>query len=302
MRIGILAGTTGSETVETYAAGCRSAAEAGLHHWWLPQVLGLDALAVLGVVAREVPGIEVGTAVVPTWPRHPVVMAQAALTTSALAAGRFTLGLGLSHQIVMEGMFGIRWDRPVRHLREYLDVVLPLLTDRMVSFQGEVYRVQTQLTAEAPSPPVLLAALGAKMLALAGAKTDGTITWMTGPRTLADHTVPRLRAAAEEAGRPEPRVVAGFPVCVTDDPDAARERAARVFAIYGQLPSYRAMLDRERAGGPETLAVVGDEKEVEGQLRAVEEAGATDLIATVYGRPEEQERTLALLGSLARSP
>jgi 5,10-methylenetetrahydromethanopterin reductase len=300
MRVGILAGT-GAESVDAYAAHARAAAEAGLHHWWLPQVLGLDALAVLGVVAREVPGIEVGSGVVPTWPRHPVVMAQAALTTSALSGGRFTLGLGLSHQLVIEGMFGIPWDRPLRHMREYLEVLMPLLADRQVSFQGEIYRVQTQLTSEAPAPSVLIAALGPKMLELCGAKTDGTITWMTGPRTLAGHTVPRLRAAAEAAGRPEPRVVAGFPVCVTDDPDGARERAARVFAIYGQLPSYRAMLDREGVAGPEALALVGSEKEVEGQLTVVEEAGATELVATPYGRPEEQERTMALLSSLAKS-
>jgi 5,10-methylenetetrahydromethanopterin reductase len=301
MRVGILAGTSGAESIDDYAAGARAAAEAGLHHWWLPQILGLDALTVLGVVAREVPGIDVGSGVVPTWPRHPVVMAQAALTTSMLSGGRFTLGLGLSHQLVIEGMFGIPWDRPVRHLREYLEVLMPLLADRQVSFQGEVYRAQLQLNIEGPTPPVLIAALGPKMLELAGARTDGTITWMTGPRTLADHTVPHLRAAAEAAGRPEPRVVAGFPVCVTDDPDAARERAARTFAIYGQLPSYRAMLDREGVAGPEGIAVVGDEKEVEGQLAAVEEIGATDLVATVFGPSEERERTMALLSSLARS-
>jgi F420-dependent oxidoreductase-like protein len=299
MRIGILAGTTGAETVDVYAAEARAAAEAGLHHWWVPQILGLDALAVIGVVAREVPDIGVGTGVVPSWPRHPVVMAQSALTASALSGGRFILGLGLSHQLVIEGMFGIPWDRPVRHLREYLDVLLPLLTERRVSFQGEVYRVQLQLNVEAPTPPVLIAALGPKMLDLAGARTDGTITWMTGPRTLAEHTVPRLRTAAQAAGRSEPRVVAGFPVCVTDDPDAARDRAAKVFTIYGQLPSYRAMLDREGVSGPEGIAVVGNEKEVGGQLAVVEEAGATDLVATPFGRPEERERTFALLSSLA---
>jgi F420-dependent oxidoreductase-like protein len=301
MRIGTLAGTSGAESVDEYLAAARAAAEAGLHHWWLPQILSLDALTVLGVVAREVPDIGLGTGVVPSWPRHPVVMAQSALTTSALSGGRLTLGLGLSHQLVIEGMFGIPWGQPVRHLREYLEVLMPLLIDRQVSFQGEIYRVQVQLTIEAPAPPVLIAALGPKMLDLAGSRTDGTITWMTGARTLADHTVPRLRAAAEAAGRPEPRVVAGFPVCVTDDPDAARARAAKVFAIYGQLPSYRAMLDREGVAGPEGIAVVGDEKEVEGQLAVVEEAGATDLVATPFGRPEEQQRTMALLSSLAKS-
>lgn len=299
MRVGTLAGTSGTVTVERYAAEARAAADAGLDHWWLPQILGFDALGLIGCVAREVPGIDVGTGVVPSWTRHPMAMAQAALTVSALSGGRFTLGLGLSHQLVMEGMLGIPWDRPVRHLREYLDVLMPLLTDRQVAHKGDVFSVQVQLTAEAPAPPVLIAALGPKMLDLAGARTDGTITWMTGPATLASHTLPRLRAAAETAGRPEPRLVAGFPVCVTDDPDAARDRAARVFAMYGQLPSYRAMLDREGVSGPEGIALVGDEKEVGEQVAAVEEAGATDLIGTPFGRPEERDRTMALLSSLA---
>jgi 5,10-methylenetetrahydromethanopterin reductase len=293
MRIGIMAGTTGTEAPEAFAGDAGAAAEAGLETWWLPQVFGYDALTMLGWLGAEVPGIRFGTAVVPTWTRHPTVMAQQALTAAALSRGRFTLGVGLSHQLVIEGMLGIPWQHPVRHLSEYLDVLLPLLADRQ---HGSV-----KLSAEAPTPPVLVAALGPKMLELAGARTDGTITWMTGPRTLASHTVPTLRRAAEAAGRPEPQVVAGFPMCVTDDPAAARARAAQTYALYGQLPSYRAMLDREGAAGPEELAIVGDEQAVSKRIAEVEAAGATQVIASLFGRPEEKERSWALLGRLAGS-
>jgi F420-dependent oxidoreductase-like protein len=291
MRIGIMAGTTGKEAPDVFADEARAAAGAGLQTWWLPQVFGYDALTALGWLGAEVPGIGFGTAVVPTWTRHPMVMAQQALTVAALAQGRFTLGIGLSHQVVIEGMLGIPWQRPVRHLSEYLDVLLPFLTERQ---HGPI-----QLTADGPAPPVLVAALGPKMLELAGARTDGTITWMTGPKTLASHTVPTLRRAAEAAGRPDPQVVAGYPVCVTDDATKARERAARAYALYGQLPSYRAMLDREGAAGPEDLAVVGDEAAVSERLAEAEGAGATEVMASLFGRPEEKERSRALLADLA---
>jgi 5,10-methylenetetrahydromethanopterin reductase len=293
MRIGIMAATTGTEGSEVYAADALAAAEAGLETYWLPQIFGFDALTLLGWLSTAVPGIGVGTAVVPTWTRHPMVMAQQALTVAALSEGRFTLGLGLSHQLVIEGMLGIPWRRPVQQLSEHLDVLLPLLTKRE---HGPV-----KLTVQAPTPPVLLAALGPKMLELAGSRTDGTITWMTGPKTLAGHTVPLLRRAAEAAGRPEPQVVAGLPVCVTNDPEAARQRAARGYAIYGQLPSYRAMLDREGLAGPEDLAVVGDEAAVAERLAEIQAAGPTQVMASLFGRPEEKERSLALLARLATS-
>jgi alkanesulfonate monooxygenase SsuD/methylene tetrahydromethanopterin reductase-like flavin-dependent oxidoreductase (luciferase family) len=146
--------------------------------------------------------------------------------------------------------------------------------------------------------PVLLAALGSQMLRLAGEQADGTILWMTGAATVRDHVVPAITAAASAAGRPAPRVVCILPVCVSDDPDAARERAGRVFEIYGQLPSYRAMLDREGAAGPADLAIVGDEETVGGQIRALADVGVTDFVAGEYGRGEDAGRTRALLRSL----
>ena len=155
-------------------------------------------------------------------------MAQQALTVQAASGGRFVLGIGLSHQMVIEGMFGLSFEKPLRHMREYLSVLMPLLHDRKVAFAGETMSMQGNLgVTDVPAPPVLIAALGPKMLELAGTVADGTVTWMTGPTTLASHTVPTITAAAERAGRPAPRIFASLPICITEDPDGARERAAR---------------------------------------------------------------------------
>jgi 5,10-methylenetetrahydromethanopterin reductase len=209
------------------------------------------------------------------------------------------LGIGLSHKIVIEDMFGYDFSRPVLHMREYLAVLLPLLDGQPVSFTGTTVRANVGLTTPSPGRvPVVVAALGAQMLRLAGEQTDGTVLWMTGPATVRDHVVPVITAAAESAGRPSPRVVCILPVCVTDDPDAARERAARVFAIYGELPSYRAMLDREGAAGPADVAIVGDEDAVSAQISALAEAGVTDFVAGEYTTGAEGARTRAFLRTL----
>lgn len=303
MRIGIFGGDVSPEagSVDGIVAAARKAADGGFSTYWLPQIFGPDALTVLAVVGREVPGIELGTSVIPTYPRHPMALAAQALTTNAASGGRLVLGIGLSHQVVIESMFGYSFDKPVRHMKEYLTVLGPLLQGEAVRFTGESLSCAGQITVAGSSPcPVLVAALGPQMLRLAGSMTDGTITWMTGPATLKSHTVPALAAAAEEAGRPAPRVAAGLPICVTDDVAAARERAATSFSVYGQLPSYRAMLDREGAAGPADVAIVGDEDAVRAQLDELAAAGATDFVAAEFGAStEERDRTRALLKTLA---
>jgi F420-dependent oxidoreductase-like protein len=304
VRIGLFLGDpSGPDPVGELTSRLQAARDGGFATAWVPQLFSVDALTALAVAGRAVPDVEVGTAVVPTYPRHPLALAQQALTVQAATGGRFVLGIGLSHQVVIEGMFGLPFDRPAAHMREYLSVLVPLLREQKVSFAGSLYRVNASVNMPGTPPcPVVVAALGPKMLALAGTMADGTITWMTGPRTLASHTVPRITEAAREAGRPEPRVVCGLPVCVTDDEAAARERAARLFAGYGTLPSYRAMLDREGVEGPADVAIVGDEARVRAELARLAEAGVTDFCAAPFARSgsPDAERTRALLAELAR--
>jgi F420-dependent oxidoreductase-like protein len=302
LRIGFFGGeVAGHGGIVEVVGSARSAADEGFASYWMPQIFGLDALTSLAVVGREVPDIELGTAVIPTYPRHPMMLAAQALTTQAISGGRLTLGIGLSHQLVIEGMFGYSFEKPVRHMREYLSILMPLVHDGTVSFRGETVSANGTLNIAGATPcPVLVAALGPKMLELAGTLADGTITWMTGPATLESHTVPGISKAAEQAGRPPPRVCVGLPVCVTDDPDGARERAGRVFAVYDSLPSYKAMLDREGAAGPADVAIVGDETTVAAAVRRLADAGTTDFAAVEYGSVSkgDRERTRELLRSL----
>jgi F420-dependent oxidoreductase-like protein len=243
-----------------------------------------------------------GTAVLPTYPRHPNILAAQALTVQALTGGRLTLGLGTSHKMLVEGFWGYSFERPARHMREYLEALWPLLRGEAIDYQGETLKAMLPLPlaiADAPAPPVLLAALAPAMLRVAGTLTDGTITWQTGPRTIAEHIVPTITAAAEAAGRPRPRIVAGCSFCVTSDPAAAHERMAVESAVYASIPSYRAMLDREGVAGPADIAVVGDEDTIAAGLRRLADAGATEILASVFGSDEEQARTAALLPKLA---
>lgn len=305
MRIGIHAGLSGQgdNAMDELLDAARSAKEHGLD-FWTPQLSDIDALTALAVVGREVPGLRVGTAVVPTYPRHPMVMAMQALTVQAATAGRLSLGIGLSHQVVIEGAYGIDFSKPVRHMREYLEILMPLLHEGRVTFEGEELTARTfapMKPAGSTPPPVVVAALGTQMLRLAGRMADGTALWMVGPRTLGDHIVPTINKAAAQAGRPAPKVVVGLPVSVTADPEGARQKAASAFGFYNNLPSYRAMLDKESAEGPADVAVVGDEEEVAAQLRHLGEIGATSLSLPVFGSREDRSRTLSLLGELAGS-
>jgi 5,10-methylenetetrahydromethanopterin reductase len=298
MRIGTSAAETGGDqALVKLADQLRRAADDGFASVWMSNIFGLEALTSLAVAGSQVPGIELGTAVIPTYPRHPAVLAQQALTVAlAIGPGRLMLGIGLSHKIVIENMYGYSFDRPIRHMREYLSVLLPLLNGTAVNVDGSTLSAHIGLsTPRAGRVPVLLAALAPQMLSLAGEQTDGTVLWMTGPATVRDHVVPAISAAASAAGRPSPRIVCILPVCVTDDPAGARASADQEFAIYGQLPSYRAMLDREGAAGPGDVAIVGDEDAVAAQILALADAGVTDFVAAEFARGEDGERTRSLL-------
>jgi F420-dependent oxidoreductase-like protein len=301
MRFGISAVETGDgQALSKLTDQIRRAADDGFASVWLANIFGLEALTALAVAGSQVPGIELGTAVVPTYPRHPAVMAQQALTTAlAVGPGRLALGIGLSHRVVIEDMYGYSFDRPAVHMREYLSVLQPLLDGTHASVAGSTLSAHIGLsTPRAGRVPVLLAAMAPRMLALAGEQTDGTILWMTGPATIRDYVVPAITAAASAAGRPSPRVVCTLPVAVTSDPDGARASANQELAIYGQLPSYRAMLDKEGAAGPGDVAVVGDEDAVAAQIAALAEAGVTDFVPVEIARGEERERTRSLLKKL----
>ncbi len=301
MRVGLFLGDLLGLPADDVVAGIKGAAEEGFTSAWLPQVFGYEALTLLAIAGREIPGIELGTAVIPTYPRHPITLAGQALTVQSVTGGRLALGIGLSHQVVIEGMFGYSFDKPARHMRDYLDILLPLLRDGNVSHTGETNSAHIGLTSPRDHPvPVYLAALAPRMLHLAGAVADGTIRWMSGPSTVESYVVPTLTEAAAEAGRSTPRVVCILPVCVTNDPDAARERANKVFAVYNQLPSYRAMLDIEGAGGPGDVAIVGDEGAVRKQIGALADIGVTDFVAGSYGAGDDAVNTRALLSAIAR--
>jgi 5,10-methylenetetrahydromethanopterin reductase len=275
------------------------AVDDGFSSAWMANIFGLDALTALAVAGSGIAGIEIGTAVVPTYPRHPAVLAQQALTTALALDSRLILGIGLSHKIVIEDMYGYSFAAPATHMSEYLSILLPLLDGQPVAHQGKTIRASIGLSVPRTGPvPVMLAAMGPAMLNLAGQRTAGTILWMTGPATVRDYIAPTINAAAEQAGKPAPRVVCTLPVCVTDDPDGARARAAKVFEIYGQLPSYRAMLDREGAEGPADVAIVGTEDQVAGQIKALADCGVTDFVAGEYARGNDRPRTRSLLKSL----
>ncbi|CAN5587340.1 TIGR03564 family F420-dependent LLM class oxidoreductase [soil metagenome] len=280
MRIGIFAG---DGTLDELLDLARKVESDGFDSLWLPQIFGIDALSAHTLIGHSVPRIELGTAVVPTYPRHPAVLAGQALTASAASDGRLTLGIGLSHQLVIEGMYGYSFDKPVRHMREYLSALVPLLSGEAADFEGETLTARVGLSVPGAKPvPLLVAALGPKMLRLAAQRTSGTITWMTGPRTLAEHTVPTITKAATEAGTGDMRVVGALPVAVTDDAARVRAKAAKAFQVYGILPSYRAMLDREGAAGPEDVALIGTAAEVRAGIERMRDAGVTDFVAVEF--------------------
>jgi F420-dependent oxidoreductase-like protein len=248
---------------------------AGLDHVWLANIFSFDAITTLALIGRETSRVRVGTAVTPTYPRHPGALAQQAMTTAAATNNRFTLGIGLSHQVVIENMFGMSYDKPAKHMREYLSVLMPLLRGETVSFQGEQYQVNG-LTLDIPGGtdlPVVVAALGPAMIKLTAEMADGTNTWMVGPKTMEEHIIPSFQAA----GKSDPDIVAGMPIVLTTNIDDAKAKIAQNLTVYGQLPSYRAMLDREGAAGPADIAIVGDENQLRGQIKRFQDMGVTRL-------------------------
>jgi F420-dependent oxidoreductase-like protein len=304
MRIGINASSLVvlASSVDDYVAHAQAAEADGFDSWWLAQLGAPDALTTLGVVGRATSRIELGTAVIATWLRHPLMLAAQALTTQEMAGGRLTLGIGLAHKPSIEGTLRIPFERPAANMAEYLSVLLPTLAERRVSFEGEMWSGITDGIGGAPgveAPSVVLAAMGPRMLELAGGRADGTILWLSGPRTIDELLRPAVEAAAERAGRPSPRVIASVPVCVTDEPDRVRELIAVLLANYNDLPSYKAVMEREGVDGPAGVSIVGDEATVRAGIQRFADAGTTDFTPVeLVTNDDETQRTRALLKDL----
>ncbi|MFT4520594.1 MAG: 5,10-methylenetetrahydromethanopterin reductase [Halioglobus sp.] len=299
MKIGIMTGSGYDPdfTLQGMMDNAKRIEQLGFDSLWMATIYNYDALTALAAIGTVTERIELGTAVTATHPRHPMAMAQQALTTSAACQGRFTLGIGLSHKYVIETEMGMSYDKPAQHMREYLEVLTPLLRDNTVAYAGDRFSTHATLAVpESGSPSLVIGALGPAMLKLAGSRADGTTLWLTGPRTIGEHTVPTIRKAAQDAERPEPRIIAGMPVILTDEPEAARTMISEQLGLYSGIPSYKAMLDLEGAIGPGDVALVGNEQELRQQIRALGDIGVTDLNAVlVNDDPAVYERTLEFL-------
>jgi F420-dependent oxidoreductase-like protein len=306
MRIGVFIGDASAHrtTVDELIANARWAESAGLATGWVPHIpWSLDGLIALALAGQATSRIELGTAVMPTYTRHPLAMAQQALSAQAAAGGRVTLGIGPSHPVVIEKMHGLAYDRPIAHIKEYLGVLEAANAGGQVRYEGSLYRVDALLDVPGATPvPVLVAALAPQMLRLAGRLAAGTITYWADERAVADHVVPIISAAAHEAGRPAPRVVAGLPIAIVDDAAAAREEAARVFGAYSAIPTYQRILARGSHAEPAAVAVIGDERAAASRLEAFDAAGATDLLLAVTplgpDREASRQRTLEFIAGL----
>lgn len=286
------------------AAAARVAEDGGFPAAWTAHVYrGMDSLMALAVAGALTTRIELGVSVVPTYPRHPHALAQAAATVQSLCGGRFTLGIGVSHRPVIEAALGLAYASPAAHMREYLQVLGPLLTEGKVDHQGRFYRVEAFVSVPGTSPvSVVVAALGPKMLAVAGELSDGTVTWMAGARGIGEHIAPALSKAAAAAGRPAPRIVVGLPIAVCEDVAAGRETVMTTFGRYNTLANYRAQLDREGSADVAEQAIYGSEEVVLGRLRGLRDAGASELWAVPFPVGPDPAasvaRTTAFLASL----
>ena len=302
MRIGL---TGGASSVERMVEQAQQAEADGFASLWYASAVGGDPLVAMAMAGRATTSIELGTSVLQTYTCHPVLQANRAASVAAgMGRSGFTLGIGPSHEPAIEGAYGLSYATPGRHTEEYVRVLGPLLRGESVVFTGDEFRVQLDGRVSAPPHPVslMISALAPRMLRVAGELTDGTILWMANARAVETHVAPLLRAAAEGAGRPTPRIVCGLPIAVVDDEAEARSAAAQIFAGYGVLPNYRRILDIGGADGPADAAIVGDEKSVTAQVQSLRDAGVTDFWAAPFpagaDRKASRQRTVDLLRSL----
>jgi F420-dependent oxidoreductase-like protein len=288
----------------------QAAERAGFTSFWIPQVPGyLDAMTAIALLGRVTDRIEIGTAVVPIQTRHPVAMAQQALTTQLACGGRFALGLGPSHDWIVDGQLGLSYDRPVRLVRNYLEVLgAAFRGPGAVDVENDSYRVHSPFDVAEPVPmPVLLAALGPAMLRIAGEQASGTVLWMADERAIHDHVAPRITEAATDAGRPAPRIVAGVPVTLCSNGDVANARAyaSEVLGHAHFSSNYVRLLEHGDAADVGDTMAAGDEQAVLARLLRYRDAGVTDLAirivplgADTNSRTASRTRTQQFLASL----
>jgi 5,10-methylenetetrahydromethanopterin reductase len=294
-----------SGSFDQFADAVASCEQQGFHGAWVPQVFGWDALTTLVVAGTRSSRLQLGTAVIPAYPTHPLALAAAAMSAQAATGGRLTLGIGASHRFLVEESWGMSYAQPAQRMRDYLAALRPAMAGQPVEVRTCRLVARTPRPLElpgTPAPPVMLAALGDRMLAIAGELADGVITWLAGPDTVRSHILPKLRAAAEQAGRATPRLVVALPVCMTTDPVAARVRASQQFAPYTNVPSYRSVLDREGARDAAGVALIGDEDRICQQLAELSSYGTDEFAACPFGDPREIDQTVALLQSIAATP
>ena len=314
MRIGVMVGPERgrySTKVDRLRRDARWAEDAGLSTVWVPQIPDeFDALTAAALIGVETSRVEIGTAVVPVQPRHPIALAQQALSVQAVCEGRLTLGLGVSHHWIIEDMLGLPYEHLAPTLRDHLDVLDPALRGPgTVDVENERFAVHCPLDVTDVTPtPVLLAALGPAMLQLAGERADGTILWMADERAIGSHVAPRITRAAEGAGRPAPRIVAGIPVCLCrdDEIEAAVARTNRILAEAEMSPNYQRLLDHGDAREVGDILAAGSETTIEKRLQSFADAGVTDISVRVVpigeGRDEliaSSKRTRELVSALA---
>lgn len=268
------------------------AEEDGFEHYWFVHMphFGNDALTMVSLAGQKTHRIELGTAVVPTYPRHPFVLAQQAMTSQVATDGRLSLGVGPSHDFVIKDMLGIEFNNPAKHTREYLTVLRGFMETGKVNYSGDFFNINAELSVTGfQKCPVLLAALGPLMLRVAGELADGTITWVTGPKTLENHIIPRISEAAAKADRDPPRIVVILPVIVTEDEDRGRALVNKIIGQYGDMKNYRRVLDREGVETPGQVALVGPKEKIEDQLYGLSELGVTDFCALLMPSRREKE-------------
>jgi F420-dependent oxidoreductase-like protein len=280
-----------------------AAESAGFSSYWVAQVGLIDALTLIGAHGDTGSPMELGTAVISTWERHPHMLAAQALTAQALVGNRLIVGIGLNHQPHVEQSLRLPWEKPIRHMLDYLTILNDLLATGRTSFKGEVWSFDGEGARPSEGvPKVMIAALGEQMLKVAGRRTDGTILWCVGPKTIRTHIAPIINEAASAADRPAPAIVCSIPVWVTDDPAPARNFLGTILADYASLPSYRAMMDIEGVEGLGELSIVGNEDFVHEALAEIDGSGATDFTPVpMGGNPDEEARTMAVLTEALQS-